>query len=122
MKWEDAEPTGTECALYLCANAYETRSENNIVTERKLDTWVQRARESYGAINIPGTSEPGAAEAWIKSLGNNLYDAKIDHTDLQLRIPYEESQYLPTQSQREFNVSHAFIYSAIDFLVDYTKG
>ena len=121
MKWENAKPTATECALYLCANAYETKSENNLVTERILDSWMQKTPGSYDASTTSEFYEPDAAKAWIDSLGNTLYDAKIDHTDLQLRIPHEESQHLPTQIQREFNVSHAFIYSAMDFLLDYSK-
>lgn len=122
MKWEDAKPTATECALYFCANAYETRSEDNLVTERMLDTWVHKVPESYGASTASYFYAPDTARAWIDSLGNTLYDANIDHIDLQLRIPHNESQHLPAQVQREFNVSHAFIYSAIDFLLDYTKG
>ena len=121
MRWEDAKPSATECALYLCANAYETKSENNLVTERILDTWMQKTPGSYDASTTSQHYELDAARAWIDSLGNTLYDAKIDHTDLQLHIPYKESQHLPMQIQREFNVSHAFIYSAMDFLLDYSK-
>jgi hypothetical protein len=91
------------------------------MTERILDTWMQKTPGSYDASTTSQFYEPDSAKAWIDSLGNTLYDAKIDHTDLQLRILYEESQHLPTQIQREFNVSHAFIYSAIDFLLDYSK-
>jgi hypothetical protein len=122
IKWESTKPTATECALYLCANAYETRSESNLVTERILNTWVHKVPGSYGASTASYFYAPDTARAWIDSLGNTLYDAKIDHIDLQLRIPHNEFQHLPAQVQREFNVSHAFIYSAIDFLIDYTKG
>ncbi|KAF2996073.1 hypothetical protein E8E13_004207 [Curvularia kusanoi] len=122
MKWEDAEPVATECALYFCANAYEAKSENNLVTESILDTWVHKIPGSYVAKNNTKLYEPDAGAAWIKSVGSTLYDAKIDRTDLQLRIPEEESEHLPSHVLREFNVSHAFTFSAIDFLLDYTKG
>lgn len=124
IKWEDAKPTGTECALYLCANAYESRSENNLVKEQIIGTWAQKAPGSYGVNTSAWNYEAGtgSAQAWIESLGSRLYDARIDRTDLQLLIPPEESNDLPPDVSREFNVSHAFIYSAIDFLVEYTKG
>jgi hypothetical protein len=122
MKWEDAKPTATECTLYLCTNAYETKSENYLLTERKLDTWVQKVSGSHGASTTSQFYDPDGAKALIGSLSNNLYDAKIDHVDLQLGTSYHEFRHLPAQIQREFDVSHAFIYSAIDFLLDYTKG
>lgn len=121
MKWEDATPIAQECALYLCANAYESRSENSVVTERILGSWVRKSAGSYVAKPDPMQSDPNAPEAWVKSLGNTLYDAKVNRTDLQLLIPLEESEHLPEHVRREFNVSHAFIYSAMHFLLDYTK-
>jgi hypothetical protein len=120
-KWEDSRPTATECALYLCANAYESKSENNIVTERILGSWAHKIPNSYGLNTSAWNYEPGAI-GWVESLGSRLYEARIDRYDLQLAIPQDESEHLPVNISREFNVSHAFIFSAMDFLLDWTKG
>lgn len=120
--WEDVKPIATECALYLCANVYKSKSENNLVNESVISSWAHRVPESYKLNNESAyfVNNPGA-EAWVEDLGNTLYDAKINRTDLQLTIPKDLSADLPADMAREFNVSHAFIFSAIDFFVDYTQ-
>ncbi|KAJ8113770.1 hypothetical protein OPT61_g4167 [Boeremia exigua] len=128
IKWEEATPIATECALYLCANAYQSKSENSVVTGQLLGTWAEKVPGSFGvdtnAWNFDDSNNwnfEGGAQAWVDSLGSRLYDARIDRMDLQLLIPPEQSKHLPPDVRREFNVSHAFIFSAIDFLLGYTK-
>ncbi|KAJ4984100.1 hypothetical protein SVAN01_10388 [Stagonosporopsis vannaccii] len=120
--WEDAQPVATECALYLCANAYQSKSENNLVNESIIGSWTHKVPDSYKLDNESAyfKNNPGA-EAWIESLGSTLYDAKVERTDLQLTIPEDLSADFPANMTRKFNVSHNFIFSAIDFLVDYTQ-
>lgn len=121
LNWEDGKPEATECAIYLCANAYETRSENSIVKERVLGSWVHKTPGSHAAIPSTRENNTEAAEAWVKKLGDMLFDGQVNRTDLQLLIPEEESTQLPLNIHREFNVSHAFIYSAMDYLLQFTK-
>lgn len=120
-KWEDSKPTATECALYLCANAYESKSENNIVEERMLGSWAHKVPASYSPNTSAWNYGPGVV-GWVESLGSRLYDARIDRYDLQIAIPQNESEHLPVDVSRAFNVSHAFIFSTMDFLLDWTKG
>ncbi|KAJ4338242.1 hypothetical protein N0V95_008100 [Ascochyta clinopodiicola] len=123
VKWEDSQPTATECALYLCANAYETKSESNVMKEHILGSWAHKVPGSYGIDWDSGAWEPGpGAVGWVKDFGSKLYEAQIDRTDLQILIPSETSNHLPQDVRRVFNISHEFIFSAIDFLIDYTKS
>jgi hypothetical protein len=122
IKWEDAKPTATECALYLCANAYESKSEDNIMKERILGSWANKVPGSYGIDPNPWNAASANSVGWVKILGSNLYDPWVKRTDLQLVIPPSESEHLPQSVRREFNVSHTFIYSVIDYLLEYTKG
>ncbi|KAJ4369470.1 hypothetical protein N0V86_009305 [Didymella sp. IMI 355093] len=120
--WEDSKPTATECALYLCANAYQSTSENNMVSEQLLQSWTQKAPGSYKydpeSAYFPNNT---GADTWVESLGNNLYDARVNRTDLQLVIPKDMSTEYPDDMRREFNVSHSFIFSAIDHLIKFSK-
>ncbi|KAF3033904.1 hypothetical protein E8E12_004997 [Didymella heteroderae] len=120
--WEDTKPTATECALYLCANAYQSTSENNVVKEHLLGSWAQRTPDSYkyNPDSAYFQDNPGA-DAWVESLGSELYDARVNRTDLQLVIPEKMSADYPADMRRHFNVSHSFIFSAIGYLISYTK-
>ena len=120
--WEDSRPTATECALYLCANAYQSTSEDNLVREQLLGSWAQRTTDSY-KYNPENAYFPdnSGAGAWVESLGSKLYDARVNRTDLQLVIPDELSTNYPADMRRKFNVSHSFIFSAIGYLISYTK-
>ncbi|KAJ4325405.1 hypothetical protein N0V94_000747 [Neodidymelliopsis sp. IMI 364377] len=123
IPWEASTPTATECALYLCANAYEAKSENSLVEERLVGSWAYKAPGSY-QVNWDSDEwnlSPGA-EGYVASLGTKLYDAKIGRTDLQLLIPEFSSTAFPAHLPRAFNVSHAFIFSAIDFLIDFSQS
>jgi hypothetical protein len=115
--WNETRPVATECALYLCAQAYQAVSVNNALQEHVVGSWSSREPWSYAFdysyYTVP-VNETLANET-ADELGNYLLDRTDLHHDLQLVIPYEG---LPTalSMNRRFNVSQAFIVSTMTWL------
>jgi hypothetical protein len=93
-----------------------------MVSEQLLQSWTQKAPGSYKydpeSAYFPNNT---GADTWVESLGNKLYDARVNRTDFQLVIPKDMSTEYPDDMRREFNVSHSFIFSAIDYLIKFSK-
>lgn len=135
-EWQQSRPTATECALYLCANAYEAKSEGGILQEDIIGSWSVKQK---GSFSVDRESSRGFhdddplkrrqatledQDRWIDLDIDGLYDSGVGKNllryDLQLLIPPEQSQGLPDTMPREFNVTHALIRSTIDYLYSFT--
>lgn len=119
--WNDTRPVATECALYLCTNAYKAVSVNNVLEEHLVGSWSQREPHSYEADYSYYTTPVNStwADEVAAKLGSYIHDRNELHTDLQLVIPQgvlNSSQ----ESDRRFNISQAFIFSTIEWLVSFT--
>jgi hypothetical protein len=115
--WNETRPVATECALYLCAQAYQAESVNNALREHIVGSWSAREPWSYAYdysyYTVPVNKT--LAKETADRQGNYLLDRSDLHHDLQLVIPYEG---LPNalSMNRRFNVSQAFIISTMTWL------
>jgi hypothetical protein len=116
IPWESSHPVATECAMYLCANAYQVRSKGGVLEENVLASWAVRNPASNKIIR---PLKPGQ-ESEIDAGGYDLYNPSIDlvRHDLQLDIPQEQSS---TFAAQHVNISHSFIRSTIDYLSVFTS-
>ncbi|KAF2624731.1 hypothetical protein BU25DRAFT_423841 [Macroventuria anomochaeta] len=121
--WEESKPSATECAWYLCANAYQAVSINNELNETLVGSWSQKKPDSYGPDSTyeDYNTKKGLeiANAAAADLGTQLYDSSVIRTDLQLEIPSKAAKSLGLQDER-FNISQTFIFSTISYLEQIT--
>ena len=91
--WNETAVTATECALYLCTNAYESAVKNGVLEERVVASWADRNMDSYAPLDNRITTKEGMA-AYEKWYDHPLYvrDKNIERGDLELRIPLEEAE------------------------------
>jgi len=89
--WNQSRPTATECALYLCANEYETRSQGNALQDNITGSWAIRDPLSYQLSTSLDTQDLIPAKAWDEEQGAKLYEPIISlgKHDLRLIIPDE---------------------------------
>lgn len=124
VAWRDSAVTATECALYLCANAYTTRVEGGALLEDTIASWSNRVPESY---QPSGRVPRGFDEAeFVKNhtmvpapvAKDPVYGGDIKRNDLQLRIPSDEAKAhgLPDNATLVFNVSQNTIGSTGTFI------
>lgn len=116
--WEDSVPTATECALYVCAKAYEASATNGLLHETEIGTWVIREPRSWSTADHPEHQSPTiSAETRLRwqdydRANSSLGDTDFLRTDLQVVIPESELPPEPAGSssiQRTFNMSQATI-------------
>ncbi|EMD87167.1 hypothetical protein COCC4DRAFT_84582 [Bipolaris maydis ATCC 48331] len=116
VSWESSHPVATECALYLCANAYQTKSENSILHEHVVTSWAIKNPDSNKIIR---PLKPGQEDD-IDADGYDLYNPSVnlERHDLLLDIP--QDQGIATDVQH-VNISHTMIRSTIDYLKAFTS-
>ncbi|OTB12650.1 hypothetical protein K445DRAFT_320793 [Daldinia sp. EC12] len=113
--WDKTPVTATECALYFCANAYDSAVEKGILTEKIVGSWAERDFDSYR--NLSDIKHFDDYEKW-----NNysLYSQSGDfqRSDLVLYIPDEdiEKHKLPQDVKRRFNLTENTIGSTVRFV------
>jgi hypothetical protein len=130
-RWKDTPIKATECALYLCAKAYQSSVQNNILSETDLGSWANKELNSWRPVAdqhiVPGTDKGSVAEV-LDPFNGSLYwgdheDLSISMTDLQIVIPANATIPAPlggvgsSNLTRSFNVSQASISSTIQFLL-----
>jgi hypothetical protein len=81
VAWNDTKPIATECALYMCTNAYQSRSQNGEIKEEVVGSWAVRDTKSYRPDPESTAFEQGPpAEAWADEHSDELYDLKVSQT------------------------------------------
>jgi hypothetical protein len=120
--WNQTRPIATECALYLCANAYRTRSENNILQEEVVGSWAVRDPSSYRLSTNLTPSVQAKANAWDAAQGYKLYEPLLSfaHQDLRLSMPHEALDELNITA-RDVNITHKFIRTLTESLITFSS-
>jgi hypothetical protein len=123
VKWNETKPIATECALYMCANVYQSQSENGVLSEKLAGSWATKDSKSYrpDPVSKAFTYSP-AVEAWADGLQDELYDRNVPRLDLRILIPAEESKGFPEDMARSFNVSYSFIRSTTEALIKFASS
>jgi hypothetical protein len=121
-QWNQTKPTATECALYLCANAYKTRCENNILHDEIIGSWAIRDPSSYQLSNDSLTPLDEAKEAFDAAQGYKLYEPLLsfNHQDLRLLFPDDSLEKLNITT-RDVNITHKFIRTLAETLVGFSS-
>jgi hypothetical protein len=121
--WEDSTPIAMECALYLCANAYNASVERSRLTEQILGSWAIREPGSWKSSDwFRPTGEDGDYEKWDEkhpSLSHQMSDHAMFRTDLQLSIPQDQLAKLAPNLTDKFNITQGTIASTQKFLLDW---
>ncbi|OTA93759.1 hypothetical protein M434DRAFT_72607 [Hypoxylon sp. CO27-5] len=115
LMWNETSVSATECALYFCANAYESNVENGILEEHILASWAERDFGSYH--DVDGRDDFEAYERWNN---NSLYslDGDFRRSDLELFIPQESTNKydLPGNVTRRFRLTQNTVGSTVRFV------
>ncbi|KAI1470290.1 uncharacterized protein F4812DRAFT_449874 [Daldinia caldariorum] len=115
--WDKTPVSATECALYFCANAYESVVEKGVLTEKIVASWAERDFGSYR--NISDVRHFDDYEKWNNySLFSQYGD--FQRSDLVLFIPDDEikKHKLPEDVGRRFNLTENTIGSTVRFVND----
>ena len=116
--WKDAHVTATECALWLCTQAYRFNVTNGVDKQTVLGTWANRDKDSYQPSGEGSLSPSPEKFVQFEEYNNrSLYTEFGDfyRTDLRLQIPPEEAVEagLPPDANLSFNVSQKTIGSTV---------
>ncbi|KAF2025975.1 hypothetical protein EK21DRAFT_75140 [Setomelanomma holmii] len=120
--WNETKPGATECALYPCANAYNTTTQNNVLHDDMSGSWAIRDPLSY--MLTPNTiNHADRAEAWNALEGSQLYEPIMDSEkeDLRLLIPSESRNRLQLPT-RDVNFTHRSIRTLTESLLTFRGG
>ena len=130
VSWGQTAPLATECALYFCANSYKSSVVDGVLKEEKTGSWAVREPRSWKTADYAphkgypnGTNGP-EYQAWDEqypSLSQRLIE-RVFRTDLQLRIPAEESGQLGANVARTFNVTQTTITGIQSFMLGLSFG
>ncbi|KIW04641.1 uncharacterized protein PV09_04386 [Verruconis gallopava] len=117
-KYKDTLPAATECALYLCVNAYQSNVTNGFLTETLVETWATRVPASYDAskeqpsgVEITNASAVHS-DVWMPPY-QQLY---INRSDYQLSVPTDGNKKPTFGPDTTFAVSQAAIVTFQDFM------
>jgi hypothetical protein len=124
--WNETTVSATECALYYCANAYQSRVQNSVLEETTLGSWAERIADSF----LPDVNWDGnrtKLDVYNSYTNNSLVfsdasgpvsGADIHRSDLQLQIPATviEQLHLPANTTLIFNVSQQTIGSMYNYI------
>ncbi|KAK1540357.1 hypothetical protein CPAR01_06346 [Colletotrichum paranaense] len=105
--WEDATIVAHECALYFCANVYQTTIKQGALEETILGSYVNRNLDSFLSLN-PHESELSKAYNEYTNYTLNYDKSDFNRSDLQLLISPEEYRAatgLNTENSLRFNIS-----------------
>ena len=144
VHWRESVVTATECALFLCTKAYNSRVDGGILKEDTIASWENREPASYHALDILDDLSSsgvlniydGHEEAYNESeatrnhslVTNPFYDGTaegsdlavgdVTRTDLQLRIPADEAKAhgVPENVSLVFNITQNTVGSMGRFI------
>ncbi|KAI8964410.1 hypothetical protein F5Y11DRAFT_316245 [Daldinia sp. FL1419] len=117
LAWGETPVSATECALYFCANAYESTVEKGVLKESIVASWAERDFDSYHSLD--GVRNFDAYEKWNNySLYSQYGDVR--RSDLSLFIPDGDIQKykLPENITRRFNLTENTVGSTVHFVND----
>lgn len=108
----------TECALYLCVNAYQSTVSNGTLDEKIVGTWAQRVPSSYSPektqpqqVQINNTASVHS-DTWTPPYSAGY----LNRSDYQLSIPQDSSGKPVFGNATVFGVSQSAIVTFQDFL------
>jgi hypothetical protein len=122
IAWEDARVSATECALYLCVNAYNTSMQDGVLNETVVDSWVEKAPLSW----LPQEMQPSGVSisnwnskflgtpAW-SPIGLDEQGRYVNRTDFQLTIPPADARRLNI-SEVSFNATQRYLGSTSTYM------
>ncbi|KAF2828887.1 hypothetical protein CC86DRAFT_454524 [Ophiobolus disseminans] len=121
LPWNQTKPVATECALYLCAKEYESRSQGNALKDTVTASWATRDPLSYRVDEKAGLQfDMKIASAYDKDQGNKLYEPLVGLVkhDLRLVLPPEaaDKHRIPTGG---INVTQPFIQTLTEALLTF---
>jgi hypothetical protein len=113
--WQDARPIATECALYLCTNAYETSVRNGKVIDTEKASFSNRVEGSFRPAHGPfpqfEADNPGLPAT-----------AGVQMSDLQLTIPPAQALTIGQNITTMFSVTQTTIASIQGFIFSWGFG
>lgn len=119
--WNQTRSTATECALYLCTNAYRSEVSGGKLKEEVVASWSDRVPGTYYPRS--GESESGSWAAYEEYTNYSLDTGGAYYAldDLQLQIPPAEAEKhrLPADAPLLFNVTQNTLGSLLPFLADF---
>lgn len=103
--WEDSKPTATECGLFFCAKAYESRVDNGALVEKEAGSWTARDPESWKMTKVTADDQEFA------DAHTSLVRMPYLRTDLAIEIPPKEAKGLGlgASAASRFNITQATI-------------
>ncbi|KAK1701036.1 hypothetical protein BDP55DRAFT_625291 [Colletotrichum godetiae] len=109
--WEDSDVIAIECALYFCANIYQTVVEPKVLHERVVGSHANRNLDSFLSVGSIKTNNPALSQAYNTFVNHSLFVGYWDApcTDLQLvvsRADYLAATGLNLEDDLKFNISH----------------
>ncbi|KAI0196442.1 hypothetical protein F4808DRAFT_439688 [Astrocystis sublimbata] len=121
-QWEDTKVTATECALYLCVRAYQSRVENGVLSEDILGTWSDRVDGSYRIVK--DITDPHMNDQDFEEFEkehnytlcpSTLHSTSFSRLDLQMSVPAAEARRvsLPAEQQLTFNATQGGICGSL---------
>jgi hypothetical protein len=116
--WKGSTPIATECALYLCANAYHTQSQKNVLQDNVTGPWAIRDQSSYKPSNNYTDWTQENITAWNDLQGAKLFEPflRLPKHDLRLIVPDGSANYLDLTT-REVNITYKFIRTLTESLL-----
>lgn len=121
LTWDDTPVSATECALYFCANAYQSVVKKGILTEHIVASWAKRDFSSYR--DIKADDDFDLYEKWNNySLYAGMGD--FSRSDLELFIPEEDvkKHALPDDAALRFKLTHRTVGSTTHYVNEQFLG
>lgn len=97
VPWNQSKPIATECALYLCTNAYNTSTNNSVLQDRIVGSWAVRDPSSFQVQRDSVNSDKlDRAKKFDSTQGTKLYEPVVNFkkSPLRLLVPDEAAQQL----------------------------
>lgn len=120
--WEDTMPTATECALHFCAQTYQSSAITGNLSEKILSSRANRERESWSFSDHRNDEEviehSNSLDRSFPALAPSENLRASYRTDLQIKIPSDDSDMLPPNTLRTFNISQSTILGAQIYLAE----
>lgn len=123
-EWNETAVTATECALWLCTNAYASEVQSGALRERVLASWAVRDMDSYRFVpnRVASADEMEEFDAYY---GRPLWVDRIEfeRSDLGLRIPADDDNDearrkagLPGDVDESFAITQRTIGSTMKYI------
>ncbi|KAK8123125.1 hypothetical protein PG984_011795 [Apiospora sp. TS-2023a] len=119
--WNQTRSTATECVLYLCTNAYQSRVSGGKLKEDIVASWSNRVPGSYSPKSGESMGTSWSAYEQYTNYSLNTGSAYYSLDDLQLQIPKTEAEKhdLPNDVPLLFNITQNTLGSMLPFLNDF---